>query len=108
MTPHRTEEDLKMEKEIASRLKKAYKAAKATLNKKREKERERALANQPPNSTNLDLSIIREDHHLEDIPENGEGDDYEDDEADEEETEFVEVFLLHLTLSISLPPLPSP
>jgi hypothetical protein len=37
----RTEEELKAEKEIASRLKKAYRAAKAMVNKKKEKERER-------------------------------------------------------------------
>jgi hypothetical protein len=65
------------------------------------------LANQPPNSTNLDLSAIHEDHHLEDIPEGeGEGDDYEDDEEDEEDTEFVEVCfrpLDSLTLPTSLP-----
>lgn len=36
---HSTEDDIKAEKEIASRLKKAYKAAKAMVNKKKEKER---------------------------------------------------------------------
>lgn len=36
---HRTEADMKAEKEIASRLKKAYRAAKAMINKKKEKER---------------------------------------------------------------------
>lgn len=49
--------------------------------------REKAIANQAPNSTNLDLTIIHEDHHLEDIPENS---DYEDEDEDEEEVEYVE------------------
>ncbi len=35
----RTENDLKAEKEIATKLKKAYKAAKAIVHKKREKDR---------------------------------------------------------------------
>eukprot|EP00604_Paraphysomonas_vestita_P000554 CAMPEP_0174825288 /NCGR_PEP_ID=MMETSP1107-20130205/42617_1 /TAXON_ID=36770 /ORGANISM="Paraphysomonas vestita, Strain GFlagA" /LENGTH=287 /DNA_ID=CAMNT_0016056765 /DNA_START=4202 /DNA_END=5065 /DNA_ORIENTATION=- len=82
----RSEDDLKAEKEIASKLKKAYKAAKAIVNKKKEKEREKAAASQPPNSTNLDLTVINEERHLEDIPEYS---DYEEDD-DEEETEFIE------------------
>jgi len=75
----RTEEDLKTEKDISTKLKKAYKAARVMASKKREKEKEKAAANAKP--TNLDLSRIHED--LEDIPE------FSDDEYDEEE-EFVE------------------
>ncbi len=48
--------------------------------------REKAAANQPPNSTKLDLTVIQEETSLEDIPEYS---DYEEEE--EEEVEFVEV-----------------
>lgn len=53
--------------------------------------REKALANQSGNSTNLDLSAVRQDpRHLDDIPENNS--DYEDEEEEDEEAEFVEVY----------------
>ena len=48
--------------------------------------REKAAAAQPQNNTNLDLTAIQEEHHLEDIPEDS---DYEE-EDEEEEAEFIE------------------